>query len=336
MHTGLKILVIRFSSIGDILFTTPVFRCLKQQLQDVEVHFLCKKSFKDVTRNNPYIDKFHYFEGDLSETIRALKAEQFDYIIDLHKNFRTTRIKWALKSQSVTFEKETWRKCLLTKTGINKMTGKHITQRSLDAISSLGVVDDGKGLDYFLSIEDEVSYSDLPTSHLAGFVAIVIGASYATKKLPVDQLKQLCEEIPYPIILIGGPEDAKEGEVVTSIDAIKIYNACGKFSLNQSADLVRKAKVVVSHDTGLQYAACAFNKPVVAIWGATSPKLDVAPYYGSSSLQEGKFENFIVPNLSCQPCSNYGTKKCPKGHFKCMRNQDVKRIAATVVKFWRA
>jgi ADP-heptose:LPS heptosyltransferase len=336
MHTGLKILVIRFSSIGDILFTTPVFRCLKQQLENVEVHFLCKKSFKDVTRHNPYIDKFHYFEDDLSATIRALKVEQFDYVIDLHKNFRTTRIKWALKTQSFTFEKETWRKWLLTKTGINKMTGKHITQRSLDAVAPLGVKDDGRGLDYFLSEQDEVSYSDLPTSHLAGFVAIVIGASYATKKLPVEQLQQLCEEIPYPIILIGGPEDIKEGETVASIDSIKIYNACGKFSLNQSADLVRKSKVVVSHDTGLQYAACAFNKPVVAIWGATSPKLDVAPYYGSESNQGDKFENFIVPNLNCQPCSNYGTRKCPKGHFKCMRNQDIKRIGATVVKFWRA
>lgn len=334
MQTGLKILIIRFSSIGDILFTTPVFRCLKKQLPDAEIHFLCKQSFKDVTKHNPYIHRFHYFNGDLSKTIQELKQEQFDYIIDLHKNFRTARIKWALKAQSFTYEKESWRKWLLTKIGINKMMGRHIALRSLDAVAPLGVKDDGNGLDYFLSTQDEVPYSDLPTSHLAGFVAIVIGASYATKKLPTDKLQQLCVEIPYPIILIGGPEDALEGEKVASVDTIKVYNACGKFSLNQSVDLVRKSKVVVAHDTGLQYAACAFNKPVVAVWGGTSPKLDVWPYYGSKFGDEQKFQNAIVANLSCQPCSNFGTKKCPKGHFKCMRNQNIQKITEVVIQFW--
>lgn len=336
MRTGLKILIIRFSSIGDILFTTPVFRCIKTQLPDAEVHFLCKKSFKDVTKHNPYIDRFHYFEGNLSNTIRDLQAEQFDYVIDLHKNFRTSRIKWALKVPSSTYKKETWRKWLLTKFGVNQMMRRHIVQRSLDAVLPLGVVDDGKGLDYFLSEQDEVAYSDLPTSHLAGYVALVIGASYATKQLPPEKLRELCADIPYPIILIGGPEDAKAGQEVAEMDSVKIYNACGKFSLNQSADLVRKSKVVVSHDTGLQYAACAFNKPVVAVWGGTSPQLDVEPYYGSSSEGKRMFENAIVPHLSCQPCSNYGTKTCPKGHFKCMRDQNTKQIAASVVRYWNA
>jgi len=163
----------------------------------------------------------------------------------------------------------------------------------------------------------------------------VIGASYHTKKLPVDMLQKLCTLINYPIVLIGGKEDAKHGIEIANIDPIKIYNACGKFSLNESAWLVKHSKLVISHDTGLQYIACAFNKKVLAIWGATSPKLDVEPYYGKKQLQFSTtpmYQNFIVPNLSCQPCSNFGTKKCPKGHFKCMRHQDLELIANSAFK----
>jgi len=165
----------------------------------------------------------------------------------------------------------------------------------------------------------------------------VIGASYATQKLPIPKLQQLCAQIPYPIILVGGKEDQEEGTAIASIDPIRIYNACGKFSLHESADLVKKAKLVISHDTGLQYIACAFNKKVLAIWGGTSPKLAVEPYYGTQQLLNHAngiaYHNFIVPNLSCQPCSNYGKKKCPKGHFNCMQLQDTTAIAAMAMQW---
>ena len=105
--------------------------------------------------------------------------------------------------------------------------------------------------------------------------------------------------------------------------------------MNQSADLVKKSKLVISHDTGLQYIACAFNKPVLAIWGGTSPKLDVEPYYGNAyiaSHPKFTYKNFLVEGLPCQPCSNFGTKTCPKGHFKCMKLQDVDTIQAFTEK----
>jgi heptosyltransferase-2 len=217
------------------------------------------------------------------------------------------------------------------------MAKRHITDRSLDAIAPLGVVNDGMGLDYFIPATNHVRPTDLPTSHLAGFIAIVIGASYFTKKLPIKKLQELCIALDFPVILIGGKEDANEGEAIASIDKVKIYNACGKFSLNESADLVRQSKLVISHDTGFQYIACAFNKKVLAIWGGTSPLLDVEPYYGLNQLiahaNAEAYKNFIVPHLSCQPCSNYGTKKCPKGHFNCMQKQDIKAIASAA-KQW--
>jgi ADP-heptose:LPS heptosyltransferase len=333
----MKFLVIRFSSIGDIVLATPAIRCLKQQVPDAEVHFLSKASFKAVTEGNPYIDRFHYLKDDVVSLVASLKAEQFDYIIDLHDNFRTRRIALALKVPVLRFDKERMGKFLLTKLGMNRMTGRHISDRSVDALAPLCVVNDGKGLDYFIPTDQEVCMTELPAAHLAGYIAIVIGASYATKKLTIAKLQALCLQLDYPIILVGGKEDAAEGEAIASVDPIRIYNACGKFKLHESADLVRKSKLVISHDTGLQYIACAFLKPVLAIWGGTSPLLDVEPYYPTGFTLGGKapYQNFLVPNLSCQPCSNYGTKTCPKGHFKCMLQQDIPTIVEAAIGYLR-
>ncbi|UAY51382.1 glycosyltransferase family 9 protein [Ferruginibacter albus] len=329
----MKFLVIRLSSIGDIVLASPVLRCLKQQVTDAEVHFLTKSSFKIVTEANPYIDKFFYYNNNMDELIEDLKEENYDYIIDLHNNIRTLRIKTALKVKSNTINKLNTQKFLLTKLRINLMPGIHITKRSLQTVESFGVKDDGFGLDYFIPEKDIVPQKDIPTSHLAGFIAIVIGASYFTKKLPVHKLKELCNKIDHPIILLGGKDDEKNGREIAAVDPVKIYNACGKFNLNESADLVRRSKLVISHDTGLQYIACAFNKQVLAIWGGTTPKLDVEPYYGSrflSTQNKLPYENIIVPGLWCQPCSKFGKKKCPLGHFKCMELQNIDNIVQKV------
>jgi ADP-heptose:LPS heptosyltransferase len=322
----MRLLFIRFSSIGDIVLASPAIRCAKMQIPGVEIHFLTKPSMKAVTEANPHIDCFHYLEKDLGTTINKLKAIQFDYVIDLHKNFRTFRIKQALGVPALTYKKLSWQKFLLTKMHWNFMPNRHISDRSVDTLAPLGVVNDGKGLDYFTPPAIQLQETALPTSHRNGYIALVIGASYASKKLPIEQLQDLCKQLNYPVVLIGGKEDALEGEQVASIDSQKIINACGKFNLHESALLVQQSKTVISHDTGFLYIACAYHKKAVAIWGATSPDLQVEPYYPIS--ENAMYYNAIVPNLSCQPCSNYGTKKCPKGHFNCMRQQDIAVIAA--------
>ena len=324
----MKILIIRFSSIGDIVLTTPVIRALKKQL-NAEVHFLTKIQFAPVVASNPYLDKNYSLHGNLNGLIRELRQENYDLIVDLHKNIRSYRLRLALKVKTLSYRKLSVEKFLLTKFGIDFMPKRHITLRCLDALKPLGVVDDGAGLDYFIPPNDEVTLDQLPVPHRGGFIAIVIGASYYTKKLPLEKLKELCAAINDNVVLIGGKEDFTEGEAVAAIQPEKIYNACGKFNLNASADLIRKSRMVISHDTGMQYIASAVGKKILAIWGGTSPKLDVEPYYGSQS-NLNRHKNFVVPGLSCQPCSNFGTKTCPKKHFNCMRLQDINAIADAV------
>jgi ADP-heptose:LPS heptosyltransferase len=329
----MRLLFIRFSSIGDIVFTTPAIRCAKQQIPGVEIHFLTKASMKAVTEANPYIDQFHYFDKDLQATINHLKTCKFDYIIDLHKNYRTYQIQKALGIPSLSYKKLSLQKFLLTKLHLNYMPDRHIVDRSIDALSSLGVVNDDKGLDYFIPQDTLLKANALPDAFAAGYIALVIGASYATKKLPVPALQNLCHKIPYPIVLIGGNEDQEEGAAVEAINPIKIFNACGKFNLHESAILVKQARTVISHDTGFLYIACAFHKKTVAIWGATSPALQVEPYYPTNT---NSYFNSIVTNLPCQPCSNYGTKHCPQGHFACMKQQDLQSIADKAIAYFKA
>ncbi|MDJ1479156.1 glycosyltransferase family 9 protein [Cytophagaceae bacterium YF14B1] len=329
----MKVLIIRFSAIGDIVLASPAIRCLRKSFPDAEIHFLTKKSFKAVTEANPYVNRFHYYDKSVKELLPELKQASFDYIIDLQNNGRSLRIKNALPAKAYTINKLNIQKFLLTTFRLDFMPKRHITQRSLDVIRKIGAEDDGLGLDYFVPAVDEVNWTILPVTHQQGYVAIVIGASYPTKKMPVHKLKELCTRLPFPVVLLGGKEEIEEGEQIASVDPAKVFNGCGKFNLNQSADLVRKSTLVISHDTGLQYIASAFQKPTFAIWGSTSPKLDVEPYYGSSFQNTGHlsiYENIQVPGLKCQPCSKYGNRKCPLGHFNCMEKQDIDLIVAKV------
>lgn len=324
-----KFLIIRFSSIGDIVLTTPVVRCLRKQYPDAEIHFLTKQSFRNIVASSPYINKVHTLGDSVELMLHELKTEEYDYIIDLHHNLRTLRIKRFLKGvKSFSFNKLNIEKYIYTNLKINLLPKKHIVDRNLEAIASLGVVNDGQGLDYFIPEKDRVTNNDIPTSHLLGYVAIVIGAALATKKLPLHKLKELCAAIQFPIILLGGKEDMEEGKAIAAVDDIKIYNACGKFNLNESADIVRGAKLVVTHDTGLMHIAAALQKPIISVWGNTVPAFGMYPYYGKLSAQH--FDVMEINKLWCRPCSKIGHDKCPRGHFKCMEHIAVNEIVNMV------
>ncbi|MFN8251544.1 MAG: glycosyltransferase family 9 protein [Ferruginibacter sp.] len=324
-----KFLIIRFSSIGDIVLTTPVVRCLRNQYPEAEIHFLTKQAFRGIVASNPYINKVHTLGDSFELMLHELKTEEYDCIIDLHHNLRTLRIKRFLKGvRSFSFNKLNVEKYIYTNLKINLLPKKHIVDRNLEAIASLGVVNDGKGLDYFIPAQDRINKNDIPTSHQFGYIAVVIGAALATKKMPLHKLKDLCAAIQYPVILLGGKEDAADGAAIAAADDIKIYNACGKFNLNESADLVNNAKLVITHDTGLMHIAAALQKPIISVWGNTVPAFGMYPYYGKLSAQH--FDVVEVNKLWCRPCSKIGYDKCPKGHFNCMEKIAVNEIVNMV------
>jgi ADP-heptose:LPS heptosyltransferase len=309
------------------VLTTPVIRCIRNRYPEAEIHYATKRAFKGILENNPYINRLHILEDDLQALITELSIEKFDAIIDLHHNLRTLRIKKALrKVKSYSFNKLNVEKWVYTNFKINTMPDVHIVDRYMETVKDLGVFNDGLGLDYFIPDTDVVKQSDLPMSHIAGYIAVVIGAAHATKKLPVEKLKELCQKIEYPLVLVGGKEDFDNGRQIAAIDDVKVYNSCGKFNLNESADIVRKAKLVISHDTGFMHIASAFKKNILAIWGNTVPSFGMTPY-------QTFFENFQVKKLWCRPCSKIGYKRCPLGHFKCMNKQPIDAIVSRVNAF---
>ena len=316
------------------MLTTPVIRCLARQVPGAEVHAVTKSGFAPILENSPYVHKLHLLKDNWEALVAALKQERFDAIIDLHHNLRTARLKWALGVPSVAFDKLNWQKFLLTNFKINQLPPVHIVQRYLQTATRFGVKDDGEGLDYFTAPKDEVLLTALPSAHANGYVGLVIGAALATKQLPLEQLSRLCRHLtPYPIVLLGGPGDAPNGAELASIDPARIFNACGKFTLNQSASLVQKAQLIITHDTGLMHIAAAYKKPVLSVWGNTIPGFGMGPYYGRQSPMHQAFE---VPNLGCRPCSKIGHKTCPKKHFNCMQLQDVEAIARAANHYLKA
>jgi len=318
----LKVLIVRFSSIGDIVLTTPVVRCVKQQLSGVQVHFLTKEKFASVIRHNPYIDKLYTMDEELAEVIPQLKAENYDYIIDLHHNARTLRLKKALGKTSHSFNKLNWEKFLMVYFKINRLPNKHIVDRYMETVLPLGVRNDAKGLDYFIDAKDEVDISQkLPASFQQGYDALVVGGSYFTKRIPLHQLLEICKHNSRPLVLLGGKEDTEIANQVAIAYEEKVISLCGSLNLNQSASVIRQAKKVISSDTGLMHIAAAYQKDIVSVWGNTIPEFGMGPYLpgeGSKILE--------VKGLSCRPCSKLGYRQCPRGHFKCMNDIDMSHV----------
>ena len=212
-----KILVIRFSSIGDIVLTTPVIRCLKKQIQDAEIHVLTKKKFANLYKTNPYIDKVYEYDDSLKKNIEELKIENYDYVVDLQKNKRSVRVTRALGRPHASFPKLNFRKFLLSTFKINIMPDVHIVDRYFKAVEKLNVRNDFYGLDFFISDKNDFPISELPEEFQNGYYAFVIGGTYKTKILPPVKIAEVLKKINKPVILLGGPDDVERAEEIISL-----------------------------------------------------------------------------------------------------------------------
>jgi ADP-heptose:LPS heptosyltransferase len=326
-----KFLVVRFSSIGDIILTTPVVRHLKKEVKDAEVHFLTKSEYTTLLESNPYVDRVHSFDGNLQKNIRELQALQMDYLIDLHHNARSARLKFGLKRMDFSVNKLNWKKWLLVNLKLNRLPDVHMVDRNLDTISTFITERDQLGLDYFIPKGEEVDLSSLPAVFQEGYLGLSIGAQHETKKLPLALLTELCKKLKHPVLVLGGPGDKETGEALAAaLPEKSILNGCGLYKLHQSASLVRQCRVLITHDTGLMHMGAAFGKKIISIWGNTIPGFGMYPYRSHPSSMQ-----FEVEGLSCRPCSKIGYQKCPKKHFRCMMDQDLEGLAEAANRLFR-
>lgn len=319
----MKILVVRFSSIGDIVLTTPVVRCLKNQLPSSEIHYLTKKSFLSVIEANPYIDKIYTINRSIKEITPVLKNENYDFIVDLHNNIRTKSLTFQLKKPFARFPKLHLLKWLYVQFKIDRLPALHIVERYFKAVEKLEIFNDQNTCDFFILPEDNFDTSSQFGLEDKSYIAFAIGAQFATKRLPINKIIEICEGINVPIILLGGKEDIDISAKIKEKLPNKIINACGMLRIGQSASVVQNAKAVITHDTGLMHIASAFQVPIISIWGNTTPSFGMSPY---NPQQTTKVSIHQVAQLSCRPCSKIGFQSCPKKHFICMEQQNVNEI----------
>lgn len=324
----MKILVVRFSSIGDIVLTSSIVRCLKEQLPNSEIHFLTKQTFRSLAEHNPFIDKVITINSSIKEVTSELKSENYDHIVDLHNNLRTRSLALRLRRPTSRFPKLNWKKWLMVKFKKNSMPNVHVVDRYFEAVKSLGVISDGKRGDFFIPKGDIVDVKPIFGIEAGNFISIVIGAKFGTKQLPIEKLTELIEKISEPVILIGGSDDKELGEaIIEKVKKTDVYNSCGSYSILGSASILKHSRVVVTNDTGMMHIAACFNVTIVSIWGNTVPELGMYPYRPND---KASFTIHEVNGLSCRPCSKIGFNTCPKGHFDCMMKQDINSIVESI------
>lgn len=309
-----KILVIRFSSIGDIVLCSPVFRLLKKHW-NAEIHWLTKPQYSFVNEHNPYIDRIITLDDSFEQSLEKIQQTNYDLVVDLHKNLRSWRFKRALKSPAITFDKRNMEKWVLVNFHMNWMKEPvHLVDRYLQALQPLGIEDDGEGLDYFYgeNLENPIPMKD--------YIAYGIGGTYHTKKMPATQIIRHFANLPLPLVLLGGKTEESDAQIIKDAIGDRCINMVNRCDLHTTGKILDDAEYVISHDTATLHMAAAFRKKILSIWGATAPELGMTPYLPKQFSQNSVL--LEKENLACHPCSKLGNTKCPKGHFKCMTELD--------------
>jgi len=318
-----KVLIIRFSSIGDIVLTSPIIRAIKEQKPGTQIHYLTKKAYQPILEHHPYIDRLFLLESSMKNLLKKLKKENYDLIIDLHKNLRSQRIKLVLRKANVSFNKLNREKWWMVRFKKNHLPQTHIVDRYFNELGKYEVYNDHKGLDYFNGCENHLKLDGFENILKEKYVALVLGGTYYTKQIPEEKLMELIEQLQHQIVLLGGPEEIELASKLEKRYPEKIWNPVGKAQINQSAELIRNSHFVVTGDTGLMHIAAAYQKKIFSVWGNTIPEFGMAPYMPKNPEYSTLLQ---VKNLSCRPCSKLGFHSCPKNHFDCMLKQDFSEI----------
>lgn len=304
-----KILCIRFSSIGDIILTSPIIRALKKRYPSAEIHIVTKVQNAQLWSANPYVHHVHAYQGNLWSLASELRKIGFDAIVDLHKNVRSFLLSALLLKIPYQINKFSAERKHWVKTKINTLPQKHIVDRYFDALVKLDIKNDPEGLDFYIPMDQEIIPSDYGI--VGPYVVYAIGGQHITKVLSYPKMVELCERLLAKIVLIGDAKDAVFGERLESLFPDKVINLCKQTSIGQSASLMKQSEYVISHDSSMMHIAAALKKKIYVIWGSTHKGFGMYPY-------QTEYVSLEMTNLPCRPCSTQGTNVCPLGHFDCM------------------
>jgi lipopolysaccharide heptosyltransferase II len=335
-----KILVVRLSSIGDIILTTPLLRSLKTAYPEASVTFIIKKQYRELLSCCPYIDELIEFDAKegfagLRKLKTLLKQQQFDLFVDIHKNWRSRYLRFGLGVDQIhSYHKQLFKRTLLIWFKINLYGAvKPVYERYFEAVTDLKIQYDGRGTEIHFAQEKSDHVKELLNRSgidlARPLIILCPSATYLNKRWKADGFietgRYLISNRFAQVVVLGGPEDT---ELCTSI-ALAIgkgaVSLAGKLSLSESAAQLKLASLVIANDSGLLHMAQSQKVPVIGIYGPTTRELGYFPVDQDSIV--------IETNLPCRPCTHNGLNKCPKKHFKCMNKISSEQVIKAALQY---
>ncbi len=320
-----KILVLRFSSIGDIVLTFPVVAALKAAYPDCQIDYVTKPAFRHLLEACPGLSHIFTLESSIRQLRKDINFQSYDAVLDLHNNLRTLLLTAFSGVKVYKYPKNNWNKWLLTRFKIKQERRQHVVERYLSTLKqAFGLEVLAPENPYEIPESEQFSIQDATGFTPRKYVAFAIGAQFATKRLPTDLMIKLLQKMEHPLVLLGGKEDQPTAhEIVAVLGGEKVVSMVGQLNIHGSAWLVKNAAALLTHDTGLMHIGACFEVPIHLIWGNTVKDFGMYPF----RLEQENCFQYEVENLKCRPCSKIGFQNCPKGHFACMRQQDLDFIS---------
>jgi heptosyltransferase II len=315
-----NVLAVRFSSIGDILLTTPLLRAIRHRHQDARITVLTKQAYVPLLSHNPHVDRIITLGPgrSLPSLAAEVRAGSFTHRLDLHGSLRSHALRAMAPGRWTSYPKHRIARALLIHTKRNHYRDRRpVPERYFLAARDLDVCPDGAPPEFFLGPDAEREAALwLANSGLASnrpLIAVAPGAAHATKRWPLEHWRALVSQIisgGSPVAIVGGPGDSSLGASLAGSGHGQVASAAGTFGLQTTGALLRRSAAVVSGDTGVMHMATGVGTPVVALYGPTVEPFGFFPYTGRATVLE--------VGLSCRPCSSQGSPRCPLSHHRCM------------------
>lgn len=330
MKEAEKILVIRLSSLGDVLLTYPLLSVLKKRIHNAEIHFVVKEQFLDAIKFNPFVNQvLVYGKNNLKELKAIIKKNKYDIVIDLQNNFRSHQLyPFNFKTKIYRFNKPTIKKFLLVNFKLNFL--KNNPSIALQYIRAIYPDYDSDKFDLYFDIPQEketTSIEKIPSEHRTRkIIGICPGAKHFTKRYPIEKFKALINklvELDFAIAIFGGKDDYEICKELEIHPLVKNYQ--NDNDLLETASIMKRCSLIITNDSGLMHLASLLQIPTIAIFGSTVREFGFFPIYKNSIIVENK-------NLNCRPCSHIGRAECPQKHFKCMNEIEPDFILEQIFK----
>lgn len=334
------ILVIRLSSLGDILLTTPVLRLLREHCPRAQIDFLTRAPYQDLLGANPCVDRVLLFDAQqgLRQTLHTLRQTRYDLVVDLHRTLRSRLLcRGLLAQRQLAYAKRTVRRALLVHLGWNTLRAMTpVPELYAAPLRHVGMTAPLAPLEMHLTPASQDTMRTyvrqaLPHRGEQPLLALAPGARWPTKRWPVERFAAVAQELAQAqraaVVVLGGVEDVALAQELCRRLRGPVLDSTGQLSLMHTAALLQQCHLLLSNDSGLMHMATALRVPVVAIFGPTVQEFGFYPFKARAQV--------VSADLPCRPCSTKGAARCPRGHHQCMQQVTLAQVGAVADAMWR-